>query len=292
MQSLRGVVSLARSFKSATPVRLAPGVSVFVRAPHTLQFGLDATRTGIIETPYATELAQLIDGTLEPISLHHLTRSLQSRIRAASGTAESLIADLLSYRIFVPVIDLPVLVLGKSPLAAELKSQLASSGIQVRVPLTPETEPDFVVAADQSAPLVLVDQLPHATQFAQLVKYRTGPTVAVSLFDSRVLIGPLRTSATDPCQACVQQYLRDRDAGWDTAAEHVPQGPRCPDPVLVRAGGAAAAVFIRRVAGVPDPPGVSAPHPVPGEFHVADPFAPVPLAVHQLQRHPDCPVCF
>ena len=134
-----GVVSLTRSFSSATPVRLAPGVSVFVRAPHTLQFGLDATRTGIIETPYATELAQLIDGTLAPISPNQLTKSLQSRIRAAPGAAESLIADLLSYRILVPVVDRPVLVLGKTPLAAELKAQLAFSGVQVRVPYTPET---------------------------------------------------------------------------------------------------------------------------------------------------------
>lgn len=283
---------MARIFSSATPVRLAPGVSAFMRAPQTLQFGLDATRTGIIETPYATELLQLIDGTLEPTSPHHLANSLQSRINAAPGFAESLIADLLSFRILVPVIDLPVLVLGKTPLAAELKAQLASSGIQVRVPYTPETEPDFIVTADQSALLVLVDQLTHATQLAQLVKYRSGPTVAVSLLDSRVIIGPLRTSANDPCQACVQQHLRDRDAGWENTAPRLPRGPRCPDPVMVRAGAAAAAVFIRRVVGVPDPPGVSAPHPVPGELHVVDPFGPEPLAVHQLQRHPDCPVCF
>lgn len=286
------MVSLARKFSSATPVRLAPGVSVFVRAPHTLQFGLDATRTGIIETPYATELAQLIDGTLTPSSPNQLATSLQNRIQAAPGSAESLIADLLSYRILLPVTDLPVLVLGKTPLATELKAQLASSGVQVRVPYTPETEPDFVVTADQSAPLVLVDQLAHATQLAQLVKYRSGPTVAVSLLDSRVLIGPLRTSANDPCQACVQQHLRDRDAGWDKAATQLPKGPRSPDPVMVRAGAAAAAIFMRRVVGVPDPPGVSAPHPVPGEFHIVDPFGPVPLTVHQLERHPDCPVCF
>lgn len=273
-----------------TRVRLANGVSVFQRGPNMLQFGLDATRTGIIETPCVEALRPLLDDCARPRQLRHVRQQLLGHLDEEA--ARSLLDDLLSYRILVADSPTQVLMIGTSELAMKLADLLSDSGVLVRAPLRRQREYTFLTSTDQWAPLVIVDQFPRAAALGQVIKQRPGRVLPVALVDSRVLIGPLRVRVTNPCINCAQLHHSDRDAGWMTAVHQLPSGPVRPDPVVVAAGAAAAATVVRRLAGVPDPPGVSAPHLAPGHVRAVDPFGPRMLTDSELAVHPRCDVCF
>ena len=281
---------MAQQVSDFTRVRLANGVSVFQRGPKMLQFGMDATRTGIIETPSARQLQPILDAASQPRQLRHLTADVRAVIGAEA--AASLLAELLSYRIIVPVTPTQLLVLGNSPLSQALCQLLERCGPSVHTPKNHGSELEFLRTADPCSPLVVVDSLSRARAVAKLAKTRSGPTVPVMLVDSKVILGPLRLSPRDPCPACLHLYLLDRVAGWDLALHQLPAGPLQPDPVVLAAGAAAAAAYIRRVAGLPDPPGVEAGPPAPGQVVVIDPFGPQLRTEHMLRPHPRCQVCY
>ena len=254
-----------------------------------MQFGLDATRTGIIETPRATELAALISAVSTPTPIHQLIRSVS--IHVGASAAESLVADLVAFRILVPADPVPVVLLGHSALAKQLTKLLRTSDVEVRAPMRNTTDERFVARADDWLPVVSVDQLGVAGDVARMTKHRAGAVIPVSMVDSRVIVGPLHTGPGVACPLCSALHLADVDSGWEDALSQFPAGPHSPDPVVLAAGIAAAATYIRRVAGVPDPPGVTAPHPVPGELMVADPFAPTTVKRSIVRPHPRCGAC-
>ena len=270
-------------------VRLAPGVSVFLRAQNLIQFGLDATRTGVIETPFAKELSLLISATVTPTPLHHLTRAFTAYVGA--NAAESMVADLVSFRILVPADPVPVILLGNSPLAKQLSRVLRGCGVEVRSPMRNTTEQRFVGRADTWVPVVAVDKLAEAEAVARMTKQRVGATVPVNLVDSQVFVGPLFDGEGSACLACTARHFSDVDDGWSIALRHFPAGPHSPDHVVLSAGAAAAAAYIRRVAGVAQPPGVSMAAPVSGELHVVDPFATTFMKRKTVLPHPRCEVC-
>lgn len=273
-----------------TRVQLAHGVSVIQRGPNMLQFGLDATRTGVIETPVAAELRPLLDGCRTPTRVAKLDEALQAHIDAEA--ARSLVADLLSYRILVPADRPQVAMLGTSAVAKATAGILEDGGVTVRSPLRRESDMAFLAGMHQWVPLAVVDTLSRAQQAAFVVKQRTGPVLPVSAVDARVFVGPLHLGVGDACLNCLHLHLIDRDAGWEHAVATVPGGNLRPDPVVVAAGATVAATQLRRLAGVPDPPGVSAPPPVAGQVTVVDPFAPQPIAAIAVAQHPRCRVCF
>lgn len=262
-------------------VQLAKGSTVFRRGPNLLQFGLDSTRTGIIETSCVEELVLLIDATRNPTPVNRLHSNIAALI--GQEAARSLVADLVSYRILIPADARHIAMMGSSPLAQQLTSILTECGFEVLTRL--ET-------ADPWAPLVAVDQLAHATAVARMSRLRSGPTIPVTLIDSRVVVGPVRFTSTDPCLACANAHLQDIDVLWRETLAVNSLGTKDPDPVITAAGVAAAAAIIRRVAGLPDPPGVSARLIAPGEVVVVDPFGPRPVATHELSHHPRCRVCY
>ena len=90
---------------------------------------------------------------------------------------------------------------------------------------------------------------------------------------------------------CVRLYLLDRDPNWPVVEQRAPLSVQG-EPIAAAAGAAFAAVSLRRLAGVPDPPGVSAPKPDAGLLTVVDPFAPNPVSTATLPPHPDCAMCF
>lgn len=273
-----------------TQVRLADGVSVIQRGPSMVQFGLDATRTGVVETPQAEALNKLFDAPFQPRPIHKLTRQLVEVVGA--DAARSLVADLVAYRILVPTASAPALLLGDSALAASLAGLLGRGGVVVHPAPAHEITPEFLGFTEKWGPLVVADQLHRAVPLARLTRHREGAVVPVATVDSRVVIGPLRLDRAGACPACLAAYLAARDAGWRKACENYPGGPARPDPTVIAAGAAAAAVVVRRLAGLPDPPGVSAPAPRPGQLIVVDPFSPHPVTASTLPPHPDCPVCY
>lgn len=280
---------MPKAISGFTRLRLADGVSVVQRGPSMVQFGLDATRTGIVETGFAEELCALFDAPFQPRTHPQLIRDVGQFLDAEA--ARSLVADLLSYRILVPAEPRPVVVFGTSALAEAVREVLSRSGFVVRSPLRREPDPGILAIAEEWWPLVIVDH-PRAVVMARLTKQRTGPVIPVTTLDSRVCVGPIRLGPGDPCPACLPCYLVDRDAGWLDVAARFPSGPAQPDPVVLAAGATATAAMVRRAAGYPDPPGVSAPSPEPGQIVVVDPFGPQRVTTSRLLPHPRCPVCY
>lgn len=273
-----------------TQVRLADGVFVSQRGPAMLQFGADATRTGVVETARADRLSSLFDAPFTPRPIRYLIHQLRPII--GGDAARSLVADLMAYRILVPTDPAAVALIGATPLAEELAGVLGRSGCLLRRPETADVGPGFLEQLSAWGPLAVVDQPHLAEVVARYTRAGATPVVPVTSLDSRVVVGPVRLGPGDPCPACLDAYLRERDAGWERVREGQYAQRSTPNAAVVAAGAAAAAVVVRRLAGAPDPPGVSAPPPTPGGCVIADPFGPQPTQTVVLERHPDCNVCY
>ncbi|WJY67516.1 hypothetical protein [Corynebacterium auris] len=273
-------------------VQFAPGVTVVLRGPGTIQFGVDATRSGVIETPAAAELAR----TLQCLRFPTRVELLAERARRECGLSEhdtaGLVAELISYRVLVAAAPSPAALIGRGPLAAAIRPLLTAARIPVRAPLRGESSERFLDGCDPTLPLAVVDELATATILAHAARRRTGPVLSASLIDARVFLGPLGSGPAGPCLECAHLYHTDRDANWPRIVRRVRDNPAPPDPLVVAAGAAAAAGIIRRLCGAPDPPGVSAPAPRRGSLVIVDPFGPAPVTHQTLAPHPACPMCY
>ncbi|MGY6462897.1 hypothetical protein ACXIUA_03075 [Corynebacterium sp. UMB8791] len=276
--------------QSDTVIALAMGVQILSRGPHALQFGLDATRSGIIEVGDARAVAAVLDSLSTPRPLPEVVRRLAVSMDA--DAARSLIQDLIAYRVLVEVSRPEVLLIGTSTLANTLVETLRASGIHVRSPEPTQPLSRFLFDAPSPLPLIIVDQAHRTRALAAYTRHRTGPVLPVLQIDTRVLIGPYAVGVEGPCLICREHYLLERDPQWAAIAAAAPAGVRNPDPVVIQAGVAAAATMTRRICQLPDPPGVAAPDPRTGDTLLVDPFNRTPLKTLRLQPHPDCPLCF
>ena len=93
-----------------TRVKLAHGAHPFLRADTVIQFGTDATRTGLVTTEHAKDAAALLGVLMRPRRLGWVVEQLTSLIGAEA--ARSLTDDLLSYRVLVPATKPEVLLVG------------------------------------------------------------------------------------------------------------------------------------------------------------------------------------
>ncbi len=276
----------------STIIRFAPGATVFARGPGSVQFGVDATRSGIVETPSAPGLVSVLRALHAPTRLGSLLDSARATCGFGEEETLSLIADLLSYRILVTAPPRPALVIGRGPLRDALLPLLAGARLQARTPLLRESPERFLAACDPTLPLVVIDQIAAATHLAHVARRRTGPVLPVFLVDARVFIGPLGPDRGGPCLHCAHLYHLDRDANWAHVAGVFRHDQPLPDPLVVAAGAAATARVVRRLCAAPDPPGVSAEPPARGLRLTVDPFGPQPEVREHLAPHPRCPVCF
>ncbi|WP_156806856.1 hypothetical protein [Corynebacterium capitovis] len=250
---------------------------------------MDATRSGIIETPLASSLLPALETLHNPTTLEVFAQRADRDAGISLEAARSLVADLLSYRIVVSAPPRTLILLGSGPLADALTPALTHARLRVRRPLLGEPLPHFLASADPTAVLAIVDELAAAPLIAARSRHRTGPVVPISTVDSRVFIGPVGIGRSGPCPRCCHLYHRDRDSSWDRVIGHAPTEP---DPVVVLAGAAAAGRILRRLCAVPDPPGVSAPDVARGTRVIVDPYSPVPETHEVLSPHPSCPVCY
>lgn len=273
-----------------TALTLAPGVRAFLRAPDIVQFGSDATRTGMITTPGAAEVARRIN-RLKDARTHATVVHMLADPLGGIAEAESLVADLISYRLLVPASKPVVLTLGHGLLAAHTNTLLAEAGVETRSAVGGESPAKFLLRSDSWLPLVVFGEIVRASKVDEALRQRKGPIVPVTHLDARVIVGPVWVPVKGPCTICARLYLLDRDPNWDVVVSNRPANVT-PEPISAHAGAAAAAIIARRLAGVPDPPGVSAPAPGPGTTLVVDPFGPEPVRTATLPPHSRCPVCF
>lgn len=196
---------------------LAAGVHVFLRGRDALQFGLDATRAGIIETPHAPMLLATLLSARGPRERSELVDGL---VAAGLGpaAAHSLIDDLVAYRILVPCEEREVILLGRGRLAQSITELLSLKGIRVRSPIRGESEFAYLAAARVDAPVVLVDRLAHSRATAPMLTRFARTWTSCAVVDHRGVIGPLRIDAEGPCPLCADLHRTDADGFWHRGA--------------------------------------------------------------------------
>lgn len=269
-------------------VKLAQGAHPFLRADNVMQFGTDATRTGLVTTDNAKDVAALLGMLMRPRRLGWVLEQLAELISAEA--ARSLVDDLLSYRVLVPAVKPEVLLVGHGRLAAAVTARLRECGLDVRTQARNEALSKFLLRGDTWVPVAAVNTTALLGELAALTRQRQGPVLPVTQVDARVVVGPV-CARPGPCPLCVRLYLLDRDPNWPVVEQRAPLSVQG-EPIAAAAGAAFAAMSLRRLAGVPDPPGVSAPKPDAGLLTVVDPFAPEPVSTATLPPHPDCAMCF
>ena len=274
----------------STLVTLGHGVHVLARGQGAVQFGMDATRSGIVDSHAAPALVDTLTSTKWPISIGELREEVVGRCGVDKHEARSLIDDLCGYNILIPSARTAVAVLGETHLAHEISRILEASGAVVRTRLTRESTRAFLLR-HLSSPLVVVDGGREYLTWGKTVKRHRNWVVPVMSFDSRVIVGPVSNHPTQACGMCAHMHVSDQDPHAHVAAEQLADGPRTMDPAVAAVGAAAAAVTVRRLAGIPDPPGVVAEAPGAGWTAVVDPLGAEPLVPLEMEPHPRCPVC-
>ncbi|MGV0343600.1 hypothetical protein ACUY3P_04665 [Corynebacterium lehmanniae] len=273
---------------SNSRVKLAQGAHPFLRADNVMQFGTDATRTGLVTTDNAKDVAALLGVLMRPRRLGWVLEQLAELIDAEA--ARSLVDDLVSYRVLVPAVKPEVLLVGHGRLATAVTARLRECGLDVRTQARNEALSKFLLRGDTWVPVAAVNTTALLGELAALTRQRQGAVLPVTQVDARVVVGPV-CARPGPCPLCVRLYLLDRDPNWPVVEQRAPLSVQG-EPIAAAAGAAFAAVSLRRLAGVLDPPGVSAPKPNAGLLTVVDPFAPHPVSTATLPPHPDCAMCF
>lgn len=288
------ILSMSLIRKHTTLV-LHPAAQVLARGDGAVQFGLDASRAGILVTTHARALIRVLRKLTRPVS----HRSLRARLKSAGCTddeADNLIEELLAYGILQVSRAAAVAVIGESPLSVATIGLLHDAGLTVRRPLDVEEEAEMIADPTQNCPLVIVDRPAVDVEFS-LALHRYRPTTVTStLLDGRGFIGPVRTGGVGPCPTCVQLHWIDHDEFYYlvTSALVSDDGGRQlrQDPVAVAATAAATAALVAHLSGFAYGPYALSPPPHPGLSLVVDPYAPETGHRFTLQPHPGCPACF
>lgn len=272
-------------------VILAPAAHIFLRGGQAVQFGLDATRAGVLETDRAPAVAAALMSARIPATEVEL-RSRLSRTGLPESAARSLIADLLAYRILVPAPTGSVIVLGRSRLARSTTELLRAAGQKVRTPLSGESEYAYLDATPVDAPVLVIDRLAHSRTMAPLLARLAHTWVPATILDGRGLIGPLRIDSRGACPMCGDLHRAARDPLWYPTVSQLPGGPTSPDPVTVTATAAHLTAVAQQLIGLQlQPPGAPVQHLEPGLVIEVNPRG-VAAPPKIMPSHPKCPVCW
>lgn len=263
-----------------THVFLAPSVSIVRRNQSAIQFGLDATRSGVMEVDSA-ELADALAQVLRDISAPVPLSALVGQLRGAgiAGAAVfSLIDDLLAYGILRELTQRTVLVLGRGSLHGIIVDLLEAAGFTARTQLRHDSDAAFL-DRDPVAPVIVINRFIHDPQLAARLAQRAPTVLSAMLIDAHGVIGPARTGGAGPCLMCVELARVGVDKQWHTLVRQQPRGPANPDPVVEAAVAA-------RVTGLLHSNVLEV-----GTIEEIDPYAGT-ITRRIMRQHPLCPVCW
>lgn len=270
-------------------VQLAPGVQVIRRGEAAVQFGLDATRAGVLELPSARAVAGALMRLRAPTPLPAAHKTL-----VAAGlrplAAQGLLDDLLHYGVLRSSTPVSVVLVGRTALARATMTVLTDSGVTVRTPLAGESERNYLAAADPQTPVLLVDRLPYAKTLSPVLARSTATWISGAVLDSRGMVGPLRLNGAGPCPLCVDLHRCEVDRQWAKIVTRQTAQPTSPDRAAVAATAAVLATVTLKVVGASDPPGAFRPAPQAGAVVEVDPYG--ASRRYRMRRHRRCPVCF
>ncbi|PCC83351.1 hypothetical protein COM45_03055 [Corynebacterium accolens] len=279
---------VASQEQSTTAYMLAPGVSILEREPGVIQFGMDATRVGVVEVE--SGIIASLSRLHQPITRDSIQRLL-TRAGMEETAASSLIEDLICYNILWPEPARScVVVLGKSPLAEAIRTAASQDGFVLRKQLEQENTYSYIKAVSPHFPVVAVDFLDKPVELAEALRKCKGDFLPVSMFDARGVIGPLRTAGRGPCPMCSHLHRIDGDEQWHNVVAQLDAADAKADEVIIKAVAMQTMIFLRRLAGRPSPPGAKSSRVIQGELLEVDPYG------HNQYRlvleHPKCPYCF
>ncbi|MEJ5928424.1 hypothetical protein WG915_07300 [Corynebacterium sp. H128] len=277
-------------------LKLTCAARIVIRPGPALQFGVDATRSGIIDSiapQHIGAVVNTLNATRAPVSRDELqTRLVSSGLDATA--ASSLIADLLAFGILLrcSTVEPRVGVLGRGALASEISELLARSGCTVRRPLRGETDTRFLRMLPPEVPLVAADKLAHSRALAPAV--RNGHReffLPVALVDGIGLVGPVASHDSGPCPLCVDLHRVAVDPYWTQLLTQLSVSAAAPSLVLVAATAAQAVALVLQHLGMHSPAVGSPVAPLaPGRTLQVDPYR-----THReffLRSHAGCPLCF
>ena len=272
---------------AAQAYALAPDVAVLEREPGILQCGMDATRVGVLEAH--PQLASLLNRLRTPLTRQTIEKSIENT-GLTPAAARSVVDDLISYNVLWPEpTPQRVAVLGTSVLADELRDALLTDHFQPRSPLHTEPPAKYIEGVSGHLPIVAVDMLSGAVEWAHALHKSPATWLPVSMLDARGIIGPVRVKGTGPCPMCAHLHRIDADEQWHEVAQRASEASRPGDPVTRTAVVMHAVVTIRRLMGRPAPPGAPRTRPLAGELKEVDLYG---VEQHRLVlEHPRCPYC-
>lgn|SRR5699024_243606 len=273
---------------------LSRDIGIFLRDSTHIQFGLDSTRAGIIESPNAHELVDILRS-----AQHEDAQSTYQWERAFAGAgmsmlaARSLLHDLVEYRIMHLRTTAPrVVILGTSLLAQSIRQMCFSRGLGVRSPLDWESLTMYLSTMEAGTVVLVIDQLHQTATIAAALHAlpETCSWMPISLVDSRGFIGPLRLHGKGPCPLCFELHRAAFDPRWAMITQQLGAMSTVPDEQVLAAVTAQTAVILDWLTGRPFPAG--APHKrfYAGELFDIDIYG---KSQHQVMGpHERCPACF
>lgn len=268
-----------------------PSSRVFLRDEHTVQFGLDAARAGLVQARTIRQLADALACFYQPTHSHDAIARL-TRIGYSEAVARAMLEELLAFGIVRSATAGAVLLLGASPLARHMRSLLLGAGVAVRCSLGDDV--DSLRFLGPRMPVIIVDDLRlpwgRSHNMAELC-----PTLTfIGVIDGRGVIGPARIHGEGPCPTCVRLHLVERDAAILQLVRQLPRDCAAfrQDPLVVSATAAAATAHVLQILGIAPAPGVPTRRPVPGEATILNPYEPHAAERRLIEAHPRCPDCF
>lgn len=276
-----------QAVRTAPLYEYAPGTGVYVRDERAIQFGLDATRMGVIEIPNPKVLAANLELLTMPATREEWC--------AATGldplAAASLFEDLLAFGTIRPLGPQRSLgVIGTSSLARCFKELCTREGIKAYAPGAGEPHADFLRSLDTQLPVFIFDQLGHSIELARALRSAgTESWVQVSALDNRALIGPIHLNHEGPCPVCFDLIRADSDPCWPVVVKQSGETSTPPEAATTNIMAGYAALVAFRILGIPGPPGASNGRYLPGELYEIDPYGKDQQRI--FSKHHLCPEC-
>lgn len=256
-----------------------------------MQFGLDASRAGILETPAAPQVAAALKTLTRPTDLD---RALDGLVAAGleEPSAICLVEELLVHGVLTPHQPAQVFLVGSTPLAFHLAGLLDSYGVKVRTPFADEDPALALRGIDPRWPVIVVDQIGARPELAHRLVRMPNPVLPVAVLDKRGLIGPARVTGRGPCLMCLELTWVRRDEHFHTVASQLADTGALTrqDPTTVAATAASTAAQLEALRGHPLAVGPALVEP--GDCVVVDPYSPESSHRFRLTAHAGCPVCF
>ncbi len=283
-----------REIGEHTKYVLGPGIGIFVRDETHIQFGMDATRAGIIESPKAQTLVKALRDAQhdEPRTRYQWERVFSSTDMSMLA-ARSLFHDLVEYAIIHPQRNEPrIVVLGDSLLAQSIRAMCLQRGLGVRSPLDWEMLHVYLSTMDHGTVVLAVDQLHQTPEVASALHALPDSCswMPISIVDSRGFIGPLRLKGEGPCPLCFELHRAELDPRWAVITQQLQEQQINTDEQVLAAVTAQAAVIIDWLVGRPFPPGAPNKRYYAGELFDIDIYG---KSLHRLvSSHQQCPACF